>query len=226
MSHGDAIASAPEGFVVTATSPGAPVAALEDRDRGALRRAVPSRGRAHRAWPGRSSRAFLFDVCGCRPTWTNTNIIEEAVAEIRAQVGDERVICGLSGGVDSAVAAALVHRADRRPAHVRVRRHRAAAARRGRAGRGDVPAPVPGRPRPREGGRPVPRRARRRHRARAQAQDHRRDVHPRVRGGRPRPVRRRASSCRARSTPTSSSRVAATTRRSSRTTTSAACPTT
>jgi len=56
-------------------------------------------------------RAFLFEVCDCRSTWTNTNIIEEAVAEIRAQVGSEGVICGLSGGVDSAVAAALVHRA-------------------------------------------------------------------------------------------------------------------
>ena len=54
---------------------------------------------------------FLFDVCGCRPTWTNSSIIEQAVDEIRAQVGDERVICGLSGGVDSAVAAALVHKA-------------------------------------------------------------------------------------------------------------------
>ena len=54
-------------------------------------------------------RAFLFDVCDCRPTWTNTSIIEDGVAEVRAQVGDARVICGLSGGVDAAVAAALVH---------------------------------------------------------------------------------------------------------------------
>jgi GMP synthase (glutamine-hydrolysing) len=56
-------------------------------------------------------RSFLFDVCDCRPTWTNTNIIEEAVSAIRAQVNAEKVICGLSGGVDSSVAAALVHRA-------------------------------------------------------------------------------------------------------------------
>ena len=56
-------------------------------------------------------KAFLYDAAGCRPTWTNVSIIEHAVAEIRAQVGTERVICGLSGGVDSAVAAALVHKA-------------------------------------------------------------------------------------------------------------------
>ncbi len=56
-------------------------------------------------------KRFLFDVCDCRPTWTNTSIIEQAVEEVRAQVGSERVICGLSGGVDSAIAAALVHKA-------------------------------------------------------------------------------------------------------------------
>jgi GMP synthase (glutamine-hydrolysing) len=56
-------------------------------------------------------KAFLYDVAGCRPTWTNVSIIEEAIDEIRSQVGSERVICGLSGGVDSAVAAALVHKA-------------------------------------------------------------------------------------------------------------------
>src|SRR5205085_2593302 len=56
-------------------------------------------------------KAFLYDVCGCSPSWTNTSIIEQAVAEVRAQVGGERVLCGLSGGVDSAVAAALVHKA-------------------------------------------------------------------------------------------------------------------
>ena len=54
---------------------------------------------------------FLFDVCGARPLWTHTNIIESAVHAVRAQVADARVLCALSGGVDSAVAAALVHRA-------------------------------------------------------------------------------------------------------------------
>jgi len=56
-------------------------------------------------------KAFLYDVCGCRPSWTKVSIIEQAVAEVRAAVGSERVLCGLSGGVDSAVAAALVHKA-------------------------------------------------------------------------------------------------------------------
>ncbi len=56
-------------------------------------------------------KAFLYDVCGCRPAWTMTSIIEASVYAIQAQVGSERVICGLSGGVDSAVAAALVHKA-------------------------------------------------------------------------------------------------------------------
>jgi GMP synthase (glutamine-hydrolysing) len=110
MSHGDAIQSAPDGFAVTASSPGAPVAALEDRDRAIY--GVQFHPEVVHTERGQDVlRAFLFDVCGCAPTWTNTNIIDEAVAEVRAQVGTERVLCGLSGGVDSAVAAALVHRA-------------------------------------------------------------------------------------------------------------------
>jgi GMP synthase (glutamine-hydrolysing) len=110
MSHGDAIAAAPEGFTVTASSPGAPIAALEDRERGLY--GVQFHPEVAHTERGQDVlRAFLFDVCACRPTWTNTSIIEDAVDEIRAQVGDERVICGLSGGVDSAVAAAIVHKA-------------------------------------------------------------------------------------------------------------------
>jgi GMP synthase (glutamine-hydrolysing) len=110
MSHGDAITAAPEGFVVTAGSPGAPIAALEDRERQVYGVQFHPEV-AHTERGQEVLRAFLFDVCGCRPTWTNTSIIEDAVDEIRTQVGGERVICGLSGGVDSAVAAALVHKA-------------------------------------------------------------------------------------------------------------------
>jgi GMP synthase (glutamine-hydrolysing) len=110
MSHGDAIASAPPGFRVTATTSGAPVAALEDRDR-AVYGVQFHPEVAHTERGQEVLKTFLYDVCGCRPSWTNTSIIEQAVAEVRDQVGRERVLCGLSGGVDSAVAAALVHKA-------------------------------------------------------------------------------------------------------------------
>ncbi|MFM8304846.1 MAG: glutamine-hydrolyzing GMP synthase [Actinomycetota bacterium] len=110
MSHGDAITAAPPGFTVTASTPGAPIAALEDRTQGVY--AVQFHPEvAHTERGQEVLRAFLFDVCGARPTWTHTSIIDEGVDAVRAQVGAERVICGLSGGVDSAVAAALVHKA-------------------------------------------------------------------------------------------------------------------
>ncbi len=110
MSHGDAIVSSPPGAVVTASSPGAPVAAFEHRGRAVY--GVQFHPEVVHTERGQAMlKAFLFDVCDCRPTWTNSSIIEQAVAEVRAQVGDEHVICGLSGGVDSAVAAALVHKA-------------------------------------------------------------------------------------------------------------------
>ncbi|HVF73494.1 MAG TPA: glutamine-hydrolyzing GMP synthase [Acidimicrobiales bacterium] len=110
MSHFDSIVAAPEGFRVTASTPEAPVAALEDP----VRRIYgvqfhPEVG--HTARGQEVLKHFLYDVAGCRPTWTMTSVIEQSVAAIRAQVGDEKVICGLSGGVDSAVAAAIVHKA-------------------------------------------------------------------------------------------------------------------
>jgi len=110
MSHGDAIVSAPDGFVVTASTPGAPVAALENTER-AIYGVQFHPEVVHTERGQELLKRFLFDVCACRPTWTNTSIIEQAVDAVRAQVGSERVICGLSGGVDSAVAAALVHKA-------------------------------------------------------------------------------------------------------------------
>ncbi|MFI5053211.1 MAG: glutamine-hydrolyzing GMP synthase [Acidimicrobiia bacterium] len=110
MSHGNAIVAAPAGFTVTATTAGAPVAALEDRERAVY--GVQFHPEVVHTERGQEIlKRFLFDVCDCRPMWTNTSIIEQAVDEIRAQVGTERVICALSGGVDSAVAAALVHKA-------------------------------------------------------------------------------------------------------------------
>ncbi|MGQ0802564.1 MAG: glutamine-hydrolyzing GMP synthase [Actinomycetota bacterium] len=110
MSHGDSIVAAPPGFAVTATTPGTPVAALEDRDRAVF--GVQFHPEVVHTERGQELlKAFLFDVCACRPAWTKVSIIEQAVSEVRAAVGSERVLCGLSGGVDSAVAAALVHKA-------------------------------------------------------------------------------------------------------------------
>ncbi len=110
MSHGDAIASPPEGFVVTATSPGAAVAVMED----ATRRLYAVQFHPEVAHTDRGQelvQLFLHEIAELPTTWTNTSIIEDQVALIRAQVGTERVLCALSGGVDSAVAAALVTKA-------------------------------------------------------------------------------------------------------------------
>ncbi|MHB8451145.1 MAG: glutamine-hydrolyzing GMP synthase [Mycobacteriales bacterium] len=110
MSHGDAVVAAPPGFAVTASTPETPVAAFEDRARGLY--GVQFHPEVHHTACGTDVlRRFLYDAAGSRPTWTMVNIVESAVDRIRAQVGDKRVLCGLSGGVDSAVAAALVHRA-------------------------------------------------------------------------------------------------------------------
>ncbi len=110
MSHGDSVAAAPPGFTVCATTAGAPVAAFEDAGR-RLAGVQFHPEVLHTEQGQQLLEHFLFDLAGCRRTWTTANVIDEQVAAIRAQVGDQRVICGLSGGVDSAVAAALVQRA-------------------------------------------------------------------------------------------------------------------
>ncbi|HEX5265614.1 MAG TPA: glutamine-hydrolyzing GMP synthase, partial [Acidimicrobiales bacterium] len=110
MSHTDAIVSPPTGFTVTAMSPDAPVAALEDPDR-AIYGVQFHPEVVHTPRGQEVLKQFLFKVCGCRPNWTMTSIIETSAEAVRRQVGDQKVICGLSGGVDSAVAAALVHKA-------------------------------------------------------------------------------------------------------------------
>ena len=110
MSHGDAITRPPEGFVATATTPGAPVAAMHDPER----RLFGLQFHPEVVHTDRGSEVFdhfLIDVCGCLPAWTHVSIIEQQVAAVRAQVGSDRVLCAFSGGVDSAVAAALVHKA-------------------------------------------------------------------------------------------------------------------
>jgi len=110
MSHGDAVTVAPPGFTVTAGSTGAPIAAFEDVSRGLA--GVQFHPEVLHTEHGQEIlRHFLYDIAGCRPSWTEANIIDEQVEAIRAQVGGKQVICALSGGVDSAVAAALVQRA-------------------------------------------------------------------------------------------------------------------
>ncbi|MER5268238.1 glutamine-hydrolyzing GMP synthase [Actinosynnema sp. NPDC002837] len=110
MSHGDCVTKAPEGFTVTATSEGAPVAAFEDTERRfAGVQYHPEVG--HSPHGQEVLRRFLHEIAGIRPQWTTSSIVDEQVALIREQVGDGKAICGLSGGVDSAVAAALVQRA-------------------------------------------------------------------------------------------------------------------
>jgi GMP synthase (glutamine-hydrolysing) len=110
MSHGDAVFAPPPGFMTTASTDGAPVAAFEDAPRGFA--GVQFHPEVlHTAHGKTVMEHFLYEVAGCRPTWTMVNIVEEQIDRIRLQVGGKRAICGLSGGVDSAVAAALVQRA-------------------------------------------------------------------------------------------------------------------
>ncbi len=112
MSHGDAVTAAPDGFAVTARSAGSPVAAFEDTDR-RLAGVQYHPEVVHSPHGQEVLRRFLHDVAGIRPSWTTANVVLDTVDAIRTQVGDGLAICGLSGGVDSAVAAALVHRAIR-----------------------------------------------------------------------------------------------------------------
>jgi GMP synthase (glutamine-hydrolysing) len=110
MSHGDTVTTAPAGFTVTASSQVTPVAAFEDRARRlAGVQYHPEVG--HSPHGQEVLRRFLHDIAGIRPQWTTSSIVTDQVESIRTRIGDGRAICGLSGGVDSAVAAALVQRA-------------------------------------------------------------------------------------------------------------------
>jgi GMP synthase (glutamine-hydrolysing) len=110
MSHRDTVYAAPPGFTALASSSESPVAALEDTERDIYGIQFHPEV-VHTPHGQRILTTFLEDICGCERTWSAASIIEEQIAAIRAQVGNGRVICGLSGGVDSSVAALLVHRA-------------------------------------------------------------------------------------------------------------------
>jgi len=110
MSHRDSVTAPPPGARVTASSPSTPIAAFEDRERGLY--AVQFHPEVVHTPEGQEVlKNFLYEVAGAPPSWTPAAVIEEQVERIRSQVGSERIICGLSGGVDSAVAALLVHKA-------------------------------------------------------------------------------------------------------------------
>jgi len=110
MSHGDSVQEAPAGFTVTASSAGAAVAAFEDLSRGLA--GVQFHPEVMHSEHGQKVlEHFLYNIAKIEPSWTPASIVDEQVARIKAQIGNSKVICGLSGGVDSAVAAALVHKA-------------------------------------------------------------------------------------------------------------------
>jgi len=110
MSHGDAVTAAPDGFEVVASTAGASVAAFENRDR-RLAGVQYHPEVMHTPHGQQVLSRFLHDFAGLNAEWTAANIANALVEQVRAQIGDGRAICGLSGGVDSAVAAALVQRA-------------------------------------------------------------------------------------------------------------------
>ncbi|MEU6716322.1 glutamine-hydrolyzing GMP synthase [Nonomuraea sp. NPDC046802] len=109
MSHGDSVAAAPEGFTVTASTRETPVAAFEHVERGLY--GVQFHPEVLHSEHGQAVLRHFLDAAGCRPTWTMLNIVEDSVEAVRRQVGDGQAICALSGGVDSAVAGAIVQRA-------------------------------------------------------------------------------------------------------------------
>ncbi|MEI7443705.1 MAG: glutamine-hydrolyzing GMP synthase [Burkholderiales bacterium] len=110
MSHGDKVAELPPGFKVMASTPSCPIAGMADEARGFY--AVQFHPEVTHTKQGRAMlKRFVVELCGAKADWTMPNFVDEAVARIREQVGAEQVILGLSGGVDSSVAAALIHRA-------------------------------------------------------------------------------------------------------------------
>ncbi|AIL32413.1 glutamine-hydrolyzing GMP synthase [Basilea psittacipulmonis] len=110
MSHGDRVVKVPEGFNITASTPSCPIAAMADETRRFY--AVQFHPEVTHTVSGvEMFRRFVFDICGCSGDWNMPDYVDEAIAHIREQVGSDHVILGLSGGVDSSVAAVLIHKA-------------------------------------------------------------------------------------------------------------------
>src|SRR5690606_5185388 len=110
MSHGDSVTELPPGFTLLGESSGAPIAAMSDEKRRFY--GVQFHPEVtHTRQGARLLARFVHEICGCRAMWTPGNIIEDSIAAVRAQVGSGHVILGLSGGVDSSVVAALLHKA-------------------------------------------------------------------------------------------------------------------
>jgi GMP synthase (glutamine-hydrolysing) len=110
MSHGDKVTALPPGFSLMASTPSCPIAGMADEGRGFY--GVQFHPEVTHTLKGKELlNRFVLEICGARPDWVMGNYIDEAVAKIREQVGDDEVILGLSGGVDSSVAAALIHKA-------------------------------------------------------------------------------------------------------------------
>lgn len=110
MSHGDRVVQLPDGFILIASSDGAPIAGIADEKRHFYALQFHPEV-THTVQGGRILSRFVLDICGCHARWTTANIIEESLSAIKEKVGDEQVILGLSGGVDSSVVAALLHKA-------------------------------------------------------------------------------------------------------------------
>jgi len=110
MSHGDRVESLPKGFVLMASTENAPIAGIADIERGFYGLQFHPEV-THTRQGQRILQRFVHDVCGCEGLWTADNIIEDSITKIRTEVGEEEVVLGLSGGVDSSVVAALLHRA-------------------------------------------------------------------------------------------------------------------
>src|SRR5690606_40115567 len=109
MSHGDKVTELAEGFHIIASTPSCPIAAIGDEARRYY--GVQFHPEVtHTKQGGRILSRFLLEICGCEALWTPSNIVEDLVEQVRAQVGSDNVLLGLSGGVDSSVVAALLHK--------------------------------------------------------------------------------------------------------------------